>query len=144
MKKLSFTAIVSLLLVTSCGHHMDVRPGVGGIHRVRVQGDTKELVSRSAIEQANHFCKERNQYAAIISEASEYVGTMSEDAYNITRTASNVTSAAGVGTGVYAAATGKSYKSKTTKVAAIAAAGGIVGRAIASDGYVYNMTFKCE
>ena len=67
-----------------------------------------------------------------------------EDAYNITRTVSNVSTAAGVGTGLYGASVGKSRKSKTAKVAAIAAAGGLVGRTVASDGYVYQMTFKCE
>jgi len=143
MKKIALLIILSLTL-SSCAHHMDVRAGENGIHRVEVRADSRDFAPRSALSQANDFCKERNQYAVILEENVQYVGSMSETAYNAARTASNVATAAGVGTGIYALAKNKSSKSKTAKVAALATAGGLVGKAIVNDGYVAQMRFKCQ
>ena len=66
MKKL--TLVISsllLLLLIGCAHHRDVRPGADGVHRViLVTSDTADA-SRSAISQANHFCKERGKAAGV-------------------------------------------------------------------------------
>ena len=136
--------IICSLLLSSCSHHRDVRPGVNGVHRVKVQASDKGFASRSALRQAKHFCKERNQYSAIISENVTYVGSMSEATYNNLRTASNAATVAGLGTGAYALASGKSKKSKTAKIAAVATAGGVLGKTLVSDGYVAEMTFQCQ
>ena len=69
---------------------------------------------------------------------------MDESTYKTVRKASNVATTAGIGTGAYALARGKSSKSKTAKIAAAATAGGLLGKAVASDGYMVEMNFKCQ
>ncbi|MCK6599603.1 MAG: hypothetical protein L6Q37_14660, partial [Bdellovibrionaceae bacterium] len=66
IKRVGFLLLMSLLV--SCAHHRDVRPGTEGVHKVLIHTDDQEEGARDAIEQANHFCKERNQYAAFINE----------------------------------------------------------------------------
>lgn len=145
MKKLfTLSILASALFVSACHHHRDVRPGVNGVHKVKVQSGDQRLSSRDAIDQANYFCEQRQQYAAIINENTQYVGTMNEATYNALRTASTAATVAGAGTGAYAFASGKSSKSKTTKAAALATAGGALGKAVVTDGYMTEMTFKCQ
>jgi len=138
------TILIPCLLLSSCAHHRDVRPGTNGIHRVEVQGSDKGFVSRNALSQANDFCKEQKKYAAIIEESVKYVGTMDEKTYNAARTASTVATVAGVGTGAYAVARKKTMKSNVSKVAVGATAAGILGNTIISNGYLAEMRFKCE
>ena len=137
-------AITGLLFLSSCGHHMDVRPGPDGIHNVKVQTGDKKFASRYAFKQANNFCKKRDQYAAVINEKVKYVGSMDEAKYNALRKASSAATTAGVGTGIYALAKKKSSDSKTAKVAAAATLGGMAGKAMVKDGYVAEISFKCQ
>ena len=50
----------------------------------------------------------------------------------------------GDGTDAYAAIAGKSSKSKTAKIAAAAALGGALTNTLVDNGYVSEMTFKCQ
>ena len=78
-------------LIVACGHHRDVRPSSNGVHRVQVTSEDEESGQRDALAQARHFCKETYEKAAgIKSEKTFYSGSMSEDNYRATKTASKV------------------------------------------------------
>jgi hypothetical protein len=138
----AISLLVLSLLLGSCSHHMDVRAGAGGIHRVKAQDNSEKEASRNAIRQANHFCKESNKYAVVIEEKISYVGSMNEQTYNNLRTASNAATAVGIGSSIVA--TTINDKKTLATIGGLATAGGIVGRQILVDGYSADMTFKCE
>src|SRR5687768_17526769 len=75
-----FVILTSVILV-SCAHHKDVRPGADGVHRVIVTSEDNEKGARNAIDQAQHFCEKRNQSAAFVSEDKKYTGDMDEKDY---------------------------------------------------------------
>jgi len=75
MKIQNFLIIsVISISVISCAHHKDVRPGVEGVHSVRVQSDMPKEGVREAIEQSQYFCEKRNMEAAFIDEDQKYIG----------------------------------------------------------------------
>ena len=86
--KKSMLLITTGLIAVSCGHHRDVRPGVRGIHTVKVESVDTESGSRDAAAQANHFCEERGLTAAFVKEQSKYQGDMDEQTYKIAKKAS--------------------------------------------------------
>ena len=89
MKKL-VAAFALTLLLPACAHHNDVRPGDKGIHRVVISTDDTQQGSRNAIDQANHFCKQKGEhyYAVILKEDKKYTGSsMSEQEYGQAKTA---------------------------------------------------------
>ena len=136
--KIHFIAVPALLIIlVSCAHHRDVRPGVDGIHRVSLQASETEDGTREAIDQANHFCEERGKSAAFISEEKKYTGDMNEKDYKNVRRAGKVAQV--VGSGVY---TFSGHK-KTSDVGGLGALGGSAANAVASDGYSVEMKFKC-
>lgn len=133
--KLAFVAIS--LFLFSCGHHRDVRPGAKGIHKVRVQADDKRMGARDALEQANHFCGERNRSAAILKEKYKYIGDMDESTY---RTSKRVSKAAQVlGGNLW----GLGSREKTQKRGKATMLGGETADQILGQGYQVLMYFKC-
>ena len=129
--------IVSLLIITACGHHRDVRPGAEGVHRVVVRAEEKEPGEREAIDQANHFCDQKDKMAAFVNENSKYTGDMNEETYKKTRMVSKAAKAAGGGAYVFG---GKNE----SNVGGIGVLGGAAADAMAGEGYTIEMTFKCN
>lgn len=124
------------LMLGACAHHRDVRPGVDGVHRVVISTDDQDQGSREAIEQANHFCKERGLQAAFVNEESKYKGDISEDNY---KTAKKATTAAKVLGGTTYVLGGQ----KESSIGGIVGLGGVVGDSVLGKGYSVEMKFKC-
>lgn len=138
MKKRGLFLIIIAAFGLSCAHHRDVRPGPEGIHRVIFSTDDMDKGHRKAIDEANHFCKERNQVAAFISDDNKYTGSMDEQDY---KTAKNISKAAQVvGGGVWA--TGRSRRA--SRVGGVVGTGGFVGDKVLGNAYTIDMQFKCQ
>ena len=102
-----------------------------------VQTDDQEEGAREAIEQANHFCKERNQYAAFINEEKKYTGSMNESDYKTAKTAAKVASMVGGTAYVFGG------KKESTAGGIVGLGGGIADTALGK-GYTVEMKFKCQ
>ena len=138
MKKviIILAAIAAVITLTSCAHHKDVRPGADGVHRVIIQTTGDESEKREAIDQANHFCKEQNKYAAFVTEEQKYTGQMDEKSYQNTKVASKVLKT--VGSGAYVFGGSKEKNAGGIGVLAGQAADSAIGQ-----GYTVDMKFKC-
>ncbi len=138
MKKtvIKLAVITAAIMLASCAHHKDVRAGADGIHRITIQTTGDQSEKREAIEQANHFCKERNQYAAFITEEQKYTGQMDEKSYQNTKVAAKVLKT--VGSGAYVFGGSKESNAGGIGVLAGQAAGSAIG-----EGYTVDMQFKC-
>ncbi len=138
MKKaiIKLAAIAVVIVLASCAHHKDVRPGADGIHRVIIQTTGDESEKRGAIDQANHFCKERNQYAAVITEEQKYTGQMDEKSYQNTKVAAKVLKTVGSGAYVFGG-------SKESNVGGIGVLAGQAADSASGNGYTVDMKFKC-
>lgn len=136
MKSFYFALLASLFFF-GCAHHRDVRPGVDGLHRVSVKTDDKENGSRDAISQAQHFCKERNLYAAFVDEKQSYTGDMDEQSYKKGKVAAKI--AQGVGGAAWALG-GK----KESNVGGIVGLGGGIADSALGKGYTVDMSFRCQ
>lgn len=128
------------ILISSCAHHNDVRPGANGLNRVRVRKSEKSLAEQSALSQAKHFCKERNLFPEVISETTEYTGSMDESTRETLKRASGV-----------ALVLGGTMKSRTNTFPTETGPGDVVqgaGQAghMMTDGddYLTEMTFRCQ
>lgn len=135
MKK--YVLVISVISLVSCAHHKDVRPGTEGVHRVAVVAENKEQGAQECIEQANHFCKEQNKYAAFINEDAKYTGSMDEGTYNKAKTASKVAEAAGGAAWVFG------NKNASNAGGIVGLGGGIADNALGK-GYTVEMKFKCQ
>lgn len=103
--------------IVGCAHHSDVRPSADGIHTVSFMVERKDEGYRNAYSQAESYCQKRSkQTALVVSEQSEYVGSVGEQNYNTAKTITNIASAVGVE---------------------------IPGQVL-TQGYRYSMTFRCE
>ncbi len=127
----------SIILLSSCAHHQDVRPNASGNHTVSFQVDTKQDGYRNALDQANHFCKERNKTAYIVKESTDYVGSMKEKDYNTTKKIAQVAKSLG---GTIWALGGK----KESNAGGVVGLGGGVADEVAGQGYRYQMIFNCK
>lgn len=87
------------LSLISCAHHRDVRPNDSGIHSVSFLTEDKTSGYQNGNSQANHFCEQRKKSAYIVKEGYKYTGTMDEETYKNTKTASKV--ASGVGSAAF-------------------------------------------
>jgi hypothetical protein len=124
-------------LLVSCAHHRDVRPGTDGINRVIVYSDDDEKGARNAISQAEHYCKERDQSAAFVTEEKKYTGDMDESDY---RTGKKIAKAAQtVGSAVYVFG-----GHRERNAGGIVGLGGAVGDQVLGKGYTVDMKFKCQ
>lgn len=130
-------AIVGLSL--SCAHHRDVRPSSDGIHKVTFQTEDKAEGYRNAMSQAEDYCKEmaNGKSPAIVSEQSQYSGTMNEENYNTAKTASKVAQAVGGAGYVFGG------KAESNAGGIVGLGGGIASSAI-GQGYTYEMKFRCQ
>lgn len=135
--KLFFAVIGFALLLSACAHHHDVRPGADGIHRVVLQTDDSDQGARDAIDQANHFCKEQNKYAAFVEEKKTYTGDMEEKNYKNAKRASNVAKTVGGAAWVFG---GK----KESNIGGIVGLGGAAADTAIGQGYTVDMRFKCQ
>lgn len=128
--------LFSLIFISACAHHPDVRAGADGVHRVVISTDDKEAGTREAIRQANSFCKERNMSAAFINENSQYQGDLNEKDYKLAKKA---TSAAKILGGTTYVLGGKTE----SNVGGIVGLGGAVADGVLGKGYSVEMKFKC-
>jgi len=125
------------VLLVSCAHHRDVRPGVDGVHKVVVRTDDKEEGARSAISQANHFCEQSNRTVAFINENQEYTGDMDEKDYQTGKKVSKVAKVVGGSTWAMG---GK----RESNIGGIVGLGGAATDAALGEGYTVTMKFKCQ
>ncbi len=137
MNKFFLLGILGIGFLAGCAHHRDVRPGADGVHRVVVTTEDTEQGSRDALDQANHFCKERNLSAAIINEDNKYSGSMDEKSYKTAKTAAKVAQAAGGAAFVFGG------RNEKTAGGIVGMGGGIADSALGK-GYTVEMKFKCQ
>ena len=135
--KISFSSLSLSLVLFSCAHYPDVRPGANGVHSVIVKADDVNEGSRNALSQASDYCETKKKEAVIVSENSKYSGSMDEGSY---KTAKKISKAAKtIGPAVWGVG-GKTESS----------AGGTVGVACAAgdeflgDEYSVEMKFSCQ
>ncbi len=138
MKTLKIVFSLALpLIVISCAHHRDVRPGTNGMNRVVVQAEDNEEGTRNAISQANHYCKQFDKYAAFESENKKYTGDMKEEDYKRGKTIAKVAQAAGGAAFVFGG------RRESTAGGIVGLGGGIADQAMGK-GYTVEMKFRCQ
>jgi len=125
-----------MVLLASCAHHRDVRPGADGVHRVLLTAEDTESGAQEAIAQANHFCEQRGKSAAFIDENKKYTGDMKEENYKTMKTAGKVATMVGGATYVFG---GKNE----SNLGGIVGLGGAAADVAAGKGYTIEMKFKC-
>jgi hypothetical protein len=131
---LGFLVVVGIV---GCAHHKDVRPGAEGIHRVVIENEGTGEFARDALKQAQHYCKEQGQSAAVVSEEQKYVGDMDEKTY---RNAKRVTSVAKtVGGAVWAMGA-----PRESNAGGVIGLGGAAGDSALGNAYQFQMSFKCK
>lgn len=135
MKKIIVFSGLSLLLF-SCAHHRDVRPGAEGVHYISVQGNDMESGSRDAISQANHFCEQRGKTAAFTQEEKKYTGDMDESNYKMARRLGTAAQVVGSGVGVLGSP-------RSRPIGGVVGLGGAATNTAIADGYTIDMKFKC-
>lgn len=124
------------LLLVSCGHHRDVRPGTRGLHRVVVASQDSHQGKQEAIAQANHYCDQFEKHAAFAKESTKYVGSVDEKTYQRARMFSRATKSGGN----QAKLNGGKKESSLGVIAG--AAGSSIDEAL-GNGYQIDMIFKC-
>ncbi len=124
-------------LFISCAHHKDVRPGADGIHRVVIYTDDSQGAGRSALSQAESFCKEIEKRPGIIEEKTTYIGKVDEETYNSGKAVSRVLKTVGGANQVF----GGRNESNAGGVGVLA---GIGTDAALGNGYTTEMKFKCQ
>ena len=138
MKKiLGVVALLSFSLV-SCAHHRDVRPGADGVNRVVVRSQDKDQAERSAISQAEDFCKQSKTFPAFVNEETKYTGSMDEktrDSVKKASTAAMILGGTGVGVGRGATRAGGGV---------LGTAGVIGGVMTGGKDYTAEMRFICK
>lgn len=128
---------ISILVLSGCAHHRDVRPSAKGIHLVQFQTEDKNSGYQNAKSQADHFCEQSKKLAYVKKEGYKYTGDMDEKTYKTTKTASKV--AQGVGGAGYV------FGGKKEKTAGgIVGLGGAIVSGVAGEGYTYKMYFICK
>ncbi len=133
---MKITFILMTLLLVSCGHHRDVRPGIKGVHRVVVVSPDSQEGKQEAIAQANHYCDQFERHAAFAKESTKYVGSVDEKTYQQARMFSRATKYSSN----QAKLRGGKRESNFGMIAG--AAGSSVDEAL-GNGYQIDMIFKC-
>ena len=132
-----YTLIVAGILFSACAHHNDVRPGVEGVHRVVIQTDDQDGGTRSAIRQANNYCKKSGKSAAFIDEQKKYTGDMDEKKYKDAKKIAKVAEVAG---GAAFVMGGR----RESNLGGVVGLGGAVADTALGKGYTVEMKFKCQ
>jgi hypothetical protein len=125
------------VLLFSCAHHRDVRPGAEGVHTVIVSAEDQEGGSRDAISQANHFCEQYKKIAAFTTEEKKYVGSVDESTY---KTGKNISKAAQI---IGGATTVAGQRRSTKTAGGVVGLGGVIADQTLGKGYDVTMKFKC-
>lgn len=133
---LTVFGILTLLFVSGCAHHRDVRASADGVHWVQLKSETEEDGMRDAIAQANHFCEERKMAAAVVSEDKAYKGDMDEANYKKMKTAGKVAQTAGGAVYVLGG-------QRESNIGGLVGLGGGIASQIAGEGYQVKVKFKC-
>lgn len=129
--------LTTALFIEGCAHHRDVRPGNDGVNRVVLKSETKDGAYRDAMSEAEDYCKELQKHPMVVSEKSDYTGTMDESTYNAAKTASKVAKAVG--------GAGMAFGGRNEKTAGgVAAVGGGIANDALGQGYTYELVFKCQ
>lgn len=128
-----FIAICLILIITSCSHHRDVRPGTQGVHHVKLKTGDTDSGEQAAINQAQYFCEKRDRDAAFVSEEKKYTGTMDEEDYKSAKKLSRAAQTAGYMTRILA---GKRFGTAV-------GIGGSIGDSILGKEYQVDMKFRC-
>jgi len=89
------TAAILLALAACSTAQTRVMPGASGLHTAVSSDIERDDANVAAIDAANDYCKERGLHAVFESQASEYRGSMDEDARNTIRSASKAASMIG-------------------------------------------------
>lgn len=77
------------LVLTACSSaHVKVMSSVDGINKIAVADVERDSAESQALKSAKKYCKEKHQQAVIVSEKTEYRGTMDENQRNLIRKAS--------------------------------------------------------
>lgn len=139
MKKSNYVLILAVLVLSSCAHHPDVRPGVNGLHTVKVAKMDKSEALTSAINQSRSYCKSKDGEAAFVSEKVTYTGSLDEKTHvGIDK----FTKAIGLGGAIYSASGGADSDKKNGAV--IATSGAASKNALLDeDAYTAIIKFKC-
>jgi hypothetical protein len=136
--KMPFATCLTLLSLTlSCAHHPDVRPSADGIHKVLIRSETKEAGEKEALDQANDYCSDKKKEAMIVSESSQYTGSMKEEDYKTMKTAGKAAELLGGTAYVFG---GK----KESNAGGVVGLGGAIATQAAGNGYTVEMKFKCN
>ncbi|ODS51122.1 MAG: hypothetical protein ABS42_00020 [Bdellovibrio sp. SCN 50-8] len=135
---LKITFVLSMLFLSACAHHRDVRAGANGVHRVVVKDEDGHSGAQGAISQANDFCEKKRggRSAAFLKEKKQYDGDMDEKSYKNAKRASKV--AQTVGGGVWA----HGGKRESTFGGLVGLGGSAVDQAL-GEAYTIDMKFKC-
>lgn len=123
--------------LAACAHHRDVRPGEGGLNSVDLKVEDKGDGYRDAMDQAEHYCDKREERPIIVSEDTQYVGSMDEQSYKTGRTVAKVAQVAGGAGYIFG---GESER----RAGGVVGLGGLVGDAALGQGYRYSMKFRCK
>lgn len=129
--------LIALFFTFGCAHHRDVRPGIDGIHRVAIPTPDKDQGSRQAIDQANDYCETFHKSAAFIDEKTSYKGDIAEDSYNSGKKMTKVAKVVGSAAYVFGG-------QNEHNLGGIVGLGGVAGDAALGNGYLIEMTFKCQ
>jgi hypothetical protein len=137
MKNILLT-LTSLLLLSSCASHPDVRPGEDGLHRVVISTDDIDEANRNAIRQSNNYCDEFQKKAYFLAETKKYTGDMNESTYNAGKRISKAAQI--LGGGILASSDSRNQQQTGKNVGL----GGVaVGDALGK-GYTVEMKFRCR
>lgn len=129
--------LMLLLLNSSCAHHPDVRPSADGIHKVIIRSETKEAGEKEALDQANDYCSDKKKEAMIVSESSQYTGSMKEEDYKTMKTAGKAAELLGGTAYVFGG-------QRESNAGGVIGLGGAVASQAAGNGYTVEMKFKCN
>ena len=134
---LCLLGLILITVLTSCAHHKDVRPGIEGVHKIRIEAENPEQGTRNAIEQGQHFCEKRNKDAAFIKENKKYTGDMDEKSYKTAKKVSKIAQVVGGSVWVFGQRKG------TKSLGGLVGLGGTAADIAIGKGYTVEMRFKC-
>jgi hypothetical protein len=132
-----FLMSLIVFLISSCGHHKDVRPNADGNHFVKLLAETPESGLEEARSQAKHYCDSKDKEMSVVEEKHQYAGDMDEKNYKAVKTAGKVAQEVGGSMFVFGKKESTNDKGRT-----ILHGGSTLGN-IAGEGYQVEMKFKC-
>ncbi len=131
------SSLITLLLLTACAHHHNVRPSSDGNHYVDLYGETRTDVAEQGFDQAKSYCKESKKKSFVVSENIDYIGSDDEQAYLTKRNITQAVEAAGTAMWIF----GRSHVDDAG--AALSIGGDIAGDALGNP-YKLHLVFNCD